>query len=65
MALASHMVEYFGKILALEQWGYENCQKMGVSCWNRLYEGTLFRLVCSVGFLQTVSSLGSWRPSED
>ena len=22
-----------------------NCQKMGVSCWNRLYDGTVFRLV--------------------
>ena len=27
MALASHMGEYFGKTLVLEQWGYENCQK--------------------------------------
>ena len=47
MALASHMGKYFGKSLVLEQWGYENCQKMGVSCWNRLYEGTVFRLVFS------------------
>ena len=45
MALASHMGEYFGKTLVLEQWKYENCQKMGVSCWNRLYEGTVFRLI--------------------
>ena len=31
MALASHMGEYFGKTLVLEQWGYENCQThMGV-----------------------------------
>ena len=44
MALASHMGEYFGKTLVLEQWGYENCQKSGISCWNRLYEGTVFRL---------------------
>ena len=28
MALASHMAEYFGKTLVLEQWGYENCQKV-------------------------------------
>ena len=41
------MDEYFGKTLVLEQRGYENCQKMGVSCWNRLYEGTVFRLVFS------------------
>ena len=39
--------EYFGKTLVLEQWGYENCQKSGISCWNRLYEGTVFRLVFS------------------
>ena len=47
MALASHMGEYFGKTLVLEQWGYENCQKSGISCWNRLYEGTVF----TAGFL--------------
>ena len=28
MALASHMGEYFGKTLVLEQWWYENCQKV-------------------------------------
>ena len=50
MALASHMGEYLWKTLVLEQWGYENCQKMGVSCWNRLYEGTVFRLVFSQPF---------------
>ena len=44
MALASHMGEYFGKTLVLEQWGYENCQKSGISCWNRLYEGNSTRL---------------------
>ena len=47
MALASNMGEYFGKTLVLEQLGYENCQKMGVSCWNRLYEGIVVRLVFS------------------
>ena len=46
-ALASHMGEYFGKTLVLENCGYENCQEMGISCLNRLYEGTLFRLVFS------------------
>ena len=34
----------FGKTLVLVQWGYENCQEMRISCWNRLYGGTLFRL---------------------
>ena len=38
MALASHIGEYFGKTLVLEQWGYENCQESGISCWNHLYE---------------------------
>ena len=47
-ALASHKGEYFWKTLVLEQWGYENCQEMGISCWNRLYEGTMFRLVFSL-----------------
>ena len=47
MALASHMGEYFGKTLVFEHWGYENCQEMGISCWNHLYEGTVFRLVFS------------------
>ena len=47
MALASHMGEYFGKTLVLEQWGYENCQEMGISGRNRLYEGTVFRLIFS------------------
>ena len=48
MALASHMGEYFGKTLVLEQGGgYENCRKSGISFWNRLYEGTVFRLVFS------------------
>ena len=61
MALASHMGEYFGKTLVLEQWGYENCQKSGISCWNRLYEG--YRV--PAGFLPAVSSLGGWWPSED
>ena len=41
MALVSHMGEYFGNTLVLEQWGYENCQRwefpagiayMGVPC---------------------------------
>ena len=50
MALASHMGEYFGKTLVLEKLGYENCQKMGVSCWNRVYEVTVFRLVFSQPF---------------
>ena len=40
MVLAIHMGEYFGKTLVLEQWGYENCQNKGVSCWNRQYEVT-------------------------
>ena len=45
--LASLMGGYFGKTLVSEQWGYENCQEMGIFCWNRLYEGTVFRLVFS------------------
>ena len=28
MALASHMGEYFGKTLVLEQWGYETVKKV-------------------------------------
>ena len=40
MALACHMGEYFGKTLVFEHWGYENCQEMGISCWNRQYKGT-------------------------
>ena len=47
MALASHMGEYFGKTLVLEQWGYKKSPEMGISCWNRLYAGTVFRLVFS------------------
>ena len=43
MVLASHMGEYFRKTLVLVQWGYENCQEMRISCWNRLYGDTLFR----------------------
>ena len=61
MILVSHRGEYFGKTLVLVQWGYENCQEMRISCWNRLYGGTLFRLA----FIPAVSSLGSRRPSED
>ena len=67
MALASHMGEYFGKTLVLDQWGYENCQKFGVSCWNRLYEVTVFRLVfCQpfrgkgVGDLVRIEDHTSW-----
>ena len=41
------MGEYFGKTLVLVQWGYENCQEMRISCWNRLYEGTVSWLVFS------------------
>ena len=41
------MGEFFGKTLVLEQLGYENCQKSGISCSNRLYEGTVSRLVFS------------------
>ena len=47
MALARNMGEYFGKTLVLEQWVYENRQEMGISCWNRLYEGKVFKLVFS------------------
>ena len=47
MVLASHMGEYFGKILVLVQCEYENCQEMRISCRNRLYEGTVFRPVFS------------------
>ena len=41
------MGEYLEKGLVLEQWGYENCQEMGITCWKRLYDGTLFWLVFS------------------
>ena len=53
--LASHMGEYFGKTLVLEQWGYEKCMEMVICCWNRLFDGTLLRLV----FLSAVSTFGS------
>ena len=42
MALASHMGEYFGKTLVLEQWGYDNCQKSGISCWSALVVGVVW-----------------------
>ena len=61
MALASHMGEYFGKTLVLEQWGYENCQKNG----SFLLESPIRWYRVPAGFLPAVSSLGSWRPSED
>ena len=47
MTLASDMAEYFGKTLVLEQWGYDKCTEMQICCWNRLFEGTLLRLVFS------------------
>ena len=47
MTLASHMGEYFGKTLVLEQWGYKKCTEMQVCCWNRLFEGNLLLLVFS------------------
>ena len=53
------MGEYFGKTLVLEQLGVQNCRKSGISCWNA-YMSSLYG-----GFLPAVSSLGSWRPSED
>ena len=45
MALASHMGEYFGKTLVLEQWGYENCQK-----WEFPAEIVYIRVPCSGWF---------------
>ena len=47
MTLASHMGEYFGKTLVQELRGYEKCRVTKISCWNRLYRGTLLRLVSS------------------
>ena len=47
MTLASHMGEYFGKTLVKELRGYKMCREMIISCWNRLYRGTLLRLVFS------------------
>ena len=47
MTLASHMGEYFGKTLVLEQWGYKKCTEMQVCCWNRLFEGNMLLLVFS------------------
>ena len=47
MTLASHMGEYFGKTLDKKLRGYEKCREMVISCWNRLYRGTLLRLVFS------------------
>ena len=47
MTLVSHMGEYFGKTLLYKLRGYEKCREMIISCWNRLYRGTLLRLVFS------------------
>ena len=47
MTLASHMDEYFGKTIVMELRGYEKCREMIISCWNRLYRGTLLWLVFS------------------
>ena len=47
MTLASHMGEYFGKSLVKGLRGYEKCLETIISCWNRLYRGTLLRLVFS------------------
>ena len=40
-------VSISGKTLVFEHWGYENYQEIEISCWNRLYECTMFRLVFS------------------
>ena len=47
MSLGSYMGEYFGKTLVKELRGYEKCRETIISCWNRLYRGTLLRLVFS------------------
>ena len=47
MTFASHMCEYFGKTRVKELRGYEKCREMIISFWNRLYRGTLLRLVFS------------------
>ena len=48
MTLASHMGEYFGKTLVLEQWGYKKSTEMQICCWKSLFEGTLLRLLFSL-----------------
>ena len=58
MALSSQIGEYFGKTLVLEQWGYENLVEFPAGI-------TYMRYRVPAGFLPVVSSLGSWRPSED
>ena len=47
MILACHIGEYFGNTLDEELRGYEKCREWIITCWNRLYRGTLLRLVFS------------------
>ena len=59
--LPATWVSISGKLWFWSNGGTKTVKKVEFSCWNRLYEGTVFRLV----FSQAVSSLGGWWPSED
>ena len=54
------MGEYFGKTLVLAQWRARKLSRNG----NFLQESPISGFYVPAGFLQAVSTLGSWRPSE-